>query len=155
MTVERKSIWAILILKLVILFCFFSLKYVTSGDAVDTAIFPDIAGGRASVNHCVAIDVQDLDGSPTLFWTDRYCSDKYSFVCQTKSLAEILAGWSTGQLETFQKNPKKNSKFKKYQKKFVIFFTILYRVKKNFTVRTFYDSMTNIWPMHFFLLYGF
>ena len=48
----------------------------------------DAATNRAGVDHCVAIDTQAFG----LMWTDRYCSDKYAFVCQTKSLAELTGG---------------------------------------------------------------
>ena len=48
----------------------------------------DAVTNRAGVDHCVAIDTQAFG----LMWTDRYCSDKYPFVCQTKSLAELSGG---------------------------------------------------------------
>jgi len=62
------------------------LKYVSDGTTVLLDIFPNTAS-RPGVNHCVAIDAQDFG----LFWTDRYCTDKYSFVCQTKTVAELAS----------------------------------------------------------------
>jgi len=61
-----------------------TLKYVSDGTTVVLDIFPN-AASRPSVNHCVAIDSQSFG----LMWTDRYCTDKYSFVCQTKTVAEL------------------------------------------------------------------
>jgi len=66
-----------------------TFKYVSDESAVQMTIWgSDAATNRNTVNHCVAIDSQSFG----LMWTDRYCSDKYTFVCQTKSVAELAGG---------------------------------------------------------------
>ena len=67
------------------------MKYVSDDMEVDLEVFPNM-DARVGVDHCIAIDVQN----DALFWTDRYCSDRYTFVCQTKPVASSTPAVPTG-----------------------------------------------------------
>ena len=65
---------------------FFRYKYVSDDSIVKMDIWgPDVASNRLKIDHCIAIYYQSFG----LVWTDRFCNDRYYFVCQSKTLQEI------------------------------------------------------------------
>ena len=46
---------------------------------------PDVASNRLKIDHCIAIYYQSFG----LVYTDRFCNDRYFFVCQSKSDQKI------------------------------------------------------------------
>ena len=63
----------------------FSFVYLSDESAVDMAIWgTDAATNRATVDHCIGIHTQTTFG---MMWTDRYCSDKYAYVCEKATYA--------------------------------------------------------------------
>eukprot|EP00093_Oithona_nana_P001714 01714.XXX_3364_4474_1 [CDS] Oithona nana genome sequencing. len=56
--------------------------YVSDETEVDMAIWgTDAATNRVTVDHCIGIHTQSFG----MMWTDRYCSDKYTYVCETQT----------------------------------------------------------------------
>ena len=51
---------------------------------MDMAIWgTNAVSNRANVDHCIGIHTQSFG----MMWTDRYCSDKYAYVCEKATYA--------------------------------------------------------------------
>ena len=63
---------------------FFSFVYLSDESSVDMAIWgTNAVSNRANVDHCIGIHTQSFG----MMWTDRYCSDKYAYVCEKATYA--------------------------------------------------------------------